>query len=504
MDKGVKKKNPGAFRLFFQSAFFALTNSYVQGFINGKIYTGENKALCVPGLNCYSCPGALFACPIGSLQAVLNSRDFKISCYVFGFITVIGAFFGRLVCGFMCPFGLVQDLLNKIPLKKKLKNLPGHKYLKYLRYVVLAVFVLLLSGLVVNEAGTGKPWYCEYICPSGTLFGGIPLVAANESLQGTIGWRFWLKIAILGVILLLSVVTYRPFCKYLCPLGALYGVCNPIALYRYRVDEDKCVKCGACQKACGMGIKVWEKPNSTECIRCGECRVACPTGAITTTLQGFKSRFIKDLPEQAASAEAPPAGAPSGVTAAEAETASQAVTTAESGARPAFTDGAKGARTKREGKIAPDEKKSSLRALLGGIIAVVGLALTVAMGYLVIGTVASMFTGGLPVETSDIFHLLCVYGTTFSALGAALVMLRSGGMIIKNAGRYTASTRALRMLVIAVLLFVLTRVLNIFYQNTLTLLVGTYTWWTVPIVWLIIFLSCLAEKKKQNKNMGAK
>lgn len=282
------------------------------------------------------------------------------------------------------------------------------------------------------------------------------------------------------MILLLSVVTYRPFCKYLCPLGALYGVCNPIALYRYRVDKDKCVECGACQKACGMDIKVWEKPNSTECIRCGECRAACPTGAITTTWQGLKARFVKDLPEQTPSAEAP---------------------TAVPAAQTAFTDGAKGARTKREGKIAPEEKKNALRALLGWVIAVVGLALSVAMGYLVIGTAASVFAVDSPAESSDIFHLLCIYGSTFTGLGAGIVMLRSGGMIIKNAGRHTASTRALRMLVVAVLLLVLTRVLNIFYQNTLTLMVSVYTWWTLPIVWLIIFTSCLIEKKKNKASI---
>ena len=86
---------------------------------------------------------------------------------------------------------------------------------------------------------------------------------------------------------------YRPFCKYLCPLGAVYGWFNPIALYRLRVDEDKCVKCSACQKACGMDIPVWEKPNSVECIRCGDCRAVCPTGAIEATAERFRQCKMK-------------------------------------------------------------------------------------------------------------------------------------------------------------------------------------------------------------------
>ena len=110
-------------RHLIQAAFFALTNGYAQGFATGRIYSGENKSLCVPGLNCYSCPGAYFACPIGSLQAVLNSRNFKVSCYVFGFLMMTGALLGRLVCAFLCPFGLVQDLIYHIPFPRKRKNM---------------------------------------------------------------------------------------------------------------------------------------------------------------------------------------------------------------------------------------------------------------------------------------------------------------------------------------------------------------------------------------------
>ncbi|MDD2972006.1 MAG: 4Fe-4S binding protein [Lachnospiraceae bacterium] len=288
MERKVYKQT---FRHVVQAAFFALTNGYVQGFVTGKIYAGGNKKICVPGLNCYSCPGALYACPIGSLQAVLNSRQFSISCYVFGFLMMVGALMGRFVCGWLCPFGMVQDLLYKIPLCRKIKNLPGHKYLTKLKYVILVVFVFLLSSLVKDITGLGQPWFCEYICPSGTLFGGIPLVILNPQLRTAIGFRFIWKVLVLLVIVLMAVKVYRPFCKYLCPLGALYGLCNPISLYRYQVDQEACVKCGACQKACDMDIKVWETPNSVECIRCGKCKNACPTHAITTTCETFSRRW---------------------------------------------------------------------------------------------------------------------------------------------------------------------------------------------------------------------
>lgn len=268
-------------RLWVQIVFTAVTNGYLLGFLRGRIYTGPTKAACVPGLNCYSCPGALGSCPIGSLQAVLGSRDYKFSFYVVGFLLFFGSLFGRFVCGWLCPFGLVQDLLYKIPLFKKRKNLPGHKVLIWAKYVILVLFVILLPLLVVDFTGQGDPWFCKYICPSGTLAAGIPLVLLNENLKLAVGNLFFWKAAILIVLIILALWVYRPFCKYLCPLGAIYSFFNPVALYRYQIDESACTKCGKCKKACKMDIKVWEKPNSLECIRCGDCVRACPTQAIS-------------------------------------------------------------------------------------------------------------------------------------------------------------------------------------------------------------------------------
>lgn len=277
-------------RTVVQLCWTALTNGYAAGFAKGTIYKGELKRVCVPGLNCYSCPGALGACPIGSLQAVLGDRNHWLSFYVVGFLLLFGAVLGRFVCGWLCPFGLVQDLLHKIPFPKKLKRLPSDRVLKYLRYVVLVGFVIILPLTALDVVGQGSPWYCKYICPSGTLFAGIPLVASNPALQSALGWIFNWKVAILVVLLLLSVVVYRPFCRYLCPLGAIYGLFNPIAFYRYEVDSEKCVDCGLCARACGFGIRANETPNSTECIRCGQCIKACPHGAICSTLSRRRAK----------------------------------------------------------------------------------------------------------------------------------------------------------------------------------------------------------------------
>lgn len=281
MDKKNKKTSEWP-RHRFQTLWALLTNSYLIGFMQGKIYKGKLKNLCVPGLNCYSCPGAVGSCPIGSLQAVIGNWNFKFSFYVAGFLVFVGALIGRFVCGWLCPFGLIQDLLHKIPFPKKIKTFRGDKLLRKLKYVILAVFVILMPLYLVDIMDQGSPYFCKLICPAGTLEGGIPLVLLNKSMRRAISWLYVWKNVLLAVTVLLSILIYRPFCKYICPLGAIYSVFNPISVFKYRVDKNKCTQCGACAKVCKMQVNPSKTPNHPECIRCGQCKKICPTGAIAT------------------------------------------------------------------------------------------------------------------------------------------------------------------------------------------------------------------------------
>ncbi len=267
-------------RHIIQAAFFALTNGYIIGFISGKIFQGNTKAVCVPGLNCYSCPGALGSCPVGSLQAVLGRSGNYISYYVLGFLVLFGVILGRLVCGFLCPFGLVQDLLHKIKLPKLRLSEKLDRALRWLKYVVLVLFVILFPMFLTDEFGLGSPYFCKWICPSGTLFGGLPLISTNESLRGLVGALFAWKVSVLIVLLVLSIFIYRPFCKYLCPLGAFYALFNKVSIFKMHYEQSKCVGCNACNRTCKMNVPVTKDINSPECIRCGDCKRGCKFGAI--------------------------------------------------------------------------------------------------------------------------------------------------------------------------------------------------------------------------------
>lgn len=257
-------------RKYIQLITAVLYNCNLKGFASGRIYKGNTKGVCVPGLNCYSCPGAVAACPLGSLQGALRDSSFKLVWYVLGTILLFGIMLGRTVCGFLCPFGFLQELIYKIPFKK-IKKSRVTKALSYVKYGVLAVFVIIIPVILK------VPGFCKYICPAGTLEAGIPLVIKDEHLRGMISVLFSWKVALLCLCLFTCIFCFRAFCRFICPLGAFYSFFNPIAFFGISVDKNKCTGCNACISKCLLDVS---KVADHECVHCGACMKVCPEQAI--------------------------------------------------------------------------------------------------------------------------------------------------------------------------------------------------------------------------------
>ena len=153
--------------------------------------------------------------------------------------------------------------------------------------------VCILPEFLTNVVGLGSPYFCKYICPEGVLGGAIPLSIADSGIRDTLGPLFMFKASILVIVVLLGIFLYRPFCKWICPLGAFYSLFNKVSFYQYYVDKDKCVSCGKCARTCKMDVDITKNQHSLECIRCGECKDACPTHAITTSLELIKNKKEK-------------------------------------------------------------------------------------------------------------------------------------------------------------------------------------------------------------------
>ena len=275
-------------RLAIQGIAALIQNAHFKGFFTGQIYQGNVKNICVPGLNCYSCPGAVGACPIGSLQNSLSGMTVRFPYYVLGLLIFFGAVLGRAVCGFLCPFGLLQDLLNRIPFPKKIRAFRGDRKLRNLKYAVLIILVIAVPLFVRLT-----PAFCKYLCPSGTL-SGILLSLSDTRLFAVLGGRFVWKVCLLIAVVLLSIMIYRPFCKYLCPLGAIYAPFNRISALHMACDRTACISCGACKDICGMGADPSRDPDDPECIRCGQCIRECPAKALSYEFGIRKEEKIKD------------------------------------------------------------------------------------------------------------------------------------------------------------------------------------------------------------------
>ncbi len=278
-------------RKWVQALWFFLANGFWGFPVTGNLYQGPLKVICSPGLNCYSCPAATTYCPIGSLQQLLLSIRFALlsgqfyfGTFVLGSMGMLGAVFGRFICGWACPFGFFQELLNKIPSAKFSIN----RHLSWLKYGFLVLFVIVLPLVVVDDFGMGKPWFCKYVCPAGTLEAGIPMLLLRPDLRSIVGWLYLNKIIILIGFIGWSVVSSRPFCRTTCPLGAFYALFSRYQLIKLKFDEENCTNCGACHTVCPVEIRFNEAPESCECVNCMRCMTeACHFDAISVEIAGL-------------------------------------------------------------------------------------------------------------------------------------------------------------------------------------------------------------------------
>ena len=246
-----------------------IQNSYIPAFFTGNIYQGTLKKACVPILNCWGCPLAWYSCPMGALQHFIGLR--LIPYYVIGLFGAIGMVVGRMSCGWVCPFGFLQDLLYKM--KSFKTRLP--KFFAFVKYAIL------IGVAVIVVYFTAEPWFCK-ICPDGLLIAGLPLVLADRTgdLRALIGWHYYMKVSMLVVVLLLSIPIKRFFCRTFCPIGAIYSIFNRFSLFKMKVDKQKCIECDSCQMVCPMDVPINDSPSHIDCIRCLDCVRKCPSKAL--------------------------------------------------------------------------------------------------------------------------------------------------------------------------------------------------------------------------------
>ena len=254
-------------RIATQWLALIISNAYL-GFVKTKqIYQGTLKSSCVPFLNCHTCPSALFSCPIGTFQHFMTLH--RIPYLLIGYLFAIGITVGSMACGWLCPFGFMQDLMYKI----KSFKIKIPKQAVSFRYFILFFLVIMLPYI------TQETWFSK-LCPMGTIQAAIPWAIWNPTIPvynepavapNSLGLLFAIKLLILIIFLGLFIISKRPFCRTVCPLGAIFGFFNKYSILKLKVDLSNCQGCDKCVQTCPSDLNVSDDPDSAACVRCFKC-----------------------------------------------------------------------------------------------------------------------------------------------------------------------------------------------------------------------------------------
>jgi len=182
------------------------------------------------------------------------------------FFVVLSIIGNKLICGWVCPFGALEELIYSLPILRKVKQWKAPFWLtNTIRSGLFCVALLFLFGIVGSEEGFV---IYHYLNPF-NLF--------------DLDFDHWLILLTVVVFLALAFFIYRPFCQFICPFGLISWIAEKFSLYRVIIDKEKCIQCGACIKACPLHAakgKVENKIFSADCFSCARCLNVCPVDAI--------------------------------------------------------------------------------------------------------------------------------------------------------------------------------------------------------------------------------
>ena len=227
------------------------------------------------------------------------------------FFLIIVLTFGRSLCGWACPFGLIQDFITRIRtflgIASKEFSQSTHENLSLIRFALLGLFILLSVSIGISAIGDATAGqvlqgylpdgifqtapYCA-ICPTPSLFYILKVVTfqAPLDINNPVHIIMWLMI---GIFIVGSFLQPRFFCRYICPTGAMSSPFNKVSLLHLHKDVDKCTKCNVCYTNCPMRIREVldedkkERLGDVDCIFCGECVEKCPDRALTIKFGPF-------------------------------------------------------------------------------------------------------------------------------------------------------------------------------------------------------------------------
>ncbi len=284
-------------RIISLLVFFLLFNAVLFGF--------EPLPLVLPVLQSQGSPARAVGDAFAVMQHMLWEPTFPLLPLAAFLITAV--LLGRMLCGWVCPFGFVQELLSYIKRKHMEISPRTHENLIYIKYIVLgAVLFVSITLAVTLSMGIGKSYKdalgvfaqapFNVLSPHDTLLGALPTIASRAisaqtpyqdiSVVAAFSPLFWIRLFILGLVIVFAVYVPRSWCRYFCPVGATVALLNHFSFLGLKRDVVHCTreKCRSCVEVCPMKVPILELPfekfTHPECIYCLECVDACKTRAI--------------------------------------------------------------------------------------------------------------------------------------------------------------------------------------------------------------------------------
>jgi len=278
--------------------------------LNAVIFGLGPWPLLLPILGTLGVPIKTVGEALGSLQWMLYQLVFP--WMALASIFLVSALLGRALCAWVCPFGFVQDLLVYVKRKHMQVSLRTHKWMINIKYFVLTI-VLFISGTIFMSLAMGVgqgyktslgafgPAPFNALSPADTLFAVLPRLVLNvryilpqlpgktADITGMIlsgPLLLWVRLIIMGIIIVAAVQVPRSWCRYLCPQGAFMALLYRFSFLGLKRNPLKCTRasCRACVEVCPMKVPIldlpWEKFTHPECIYCLKCVEACSTEAI--------------------------------------------------------------------------------------------------------------------------------------------------------------------------------------------------------------------------------
>ncbi|HUT30612.1 MAG TPA: 4Fe-4S binding protein [Sedimentisphaerales bacterium] len=239
--------------------------------------------------------------PLAAIGTILTEHSLYYPLLWAAATLILTIIFGRFFCSWVCPFGSLHNFVSWLGNRRKptAQKIELNKYRKAqrIKYFVLVFFLAMAAfPSIAATLQTGLLDPIPFVTRSFNLVL-LPIFDKPANIASASD-RFyegaWLIFAIFLTAILLNLVIPRFYCRFVCPLGALFGVIGRFAVWRIGKNQSECINCRMCEKSCEGGCEPTQNIKISECVLCFNCRQDCKHGVISYQMRPSLAGEVTD------------------------------------------------------------------------------------------------------------------------------------------------------------------------------------------------------------------